>query len=63
MEKADQEVKIIKMKKGGQKPSKEIEDLKAKINFLEFQLSALMKEVGESRTVRATTSISSTVER
>lgn len=42
---------IRKMKKGGPKPSKEIEDLKAKIAFLEFQLSAVMKEVGESKTV------------
>lgn len=44
------------MKKGGPKPSKEIEDLKAKIAFLEFQLSALMKEVGDSKTVRYSTS-------
>ena len=45
------------MKEGGQKPSKEIEDLKAKIAFLEFQLSALMKEVGDSKTVTYSTSI------
>ena len=37
--------------------TKEIEDLKAKIAFLEFQLSALMKEVGDSKTVRYSTSI------
>ena len=40
------------MKKGDKASPKEIEDLKAKINFLEFQLSALMKEIGESKNVQ-----------
>ena len=43
---------ITKMKKGDKASPKEIEDLKAKINFLEFQLSALMKEIAESKNVR-----------